>query len=65
MALTASEAEHVEEMLEDIAYTLELQVHSISKWEEEFYTSVKGQFEERGDLSAKQILILERIWTKL
>jgi len=36
----------------------------LNDWEEEFYWSVKEQFEERGRLSEKQIAVLERIYEK-
>jgi len=35
-----------------------------SEWEQDFVSSVKEQFEYRGELSAKQTAKLKQIWEK-
>ena len=37
----------------------------LTEWEGEFLDSVTEQFDSRGDLSEKQVEILERIYCKL
>jgi len=36
----------------------------LNDWEQEFYYSVKEQFERSGRLSEKQMVVLERIYEK-
>jgi len=38
---------------------------TLTKWEEEFLTSIALQFERKGTLSDKQCEVLEKIYTKV
>ena len=50
----------IEQMLE----ALETPNRELTKWEEDFIVSIRGQFKERKSLSERQLEILERIYVE-
>ena len=52
------------ELVTHMLHELEAPVRDLTKWEEDFVTSVTDQFERRGSLSDRQIEILERIYAE-
>ena len=52
------------ELVTHMLKELETPVRDLTKWEEDFVTSVTDQFERRGSLSDRQIEILERIYAE-
>lgn len=50
-------------MLTSLEDTSQL-VEDLSEWEDDFVSSVRQQFENKGDLSDKQFEILERIYAR-
>lgn len=43
---------------------IESQARGLSTWEEEFLESAREQFNRRGELSDRQVEIVERIYTE-
>lgn len=41
-----------------------IEPEELNDWENEFYFSVKEQFEQRGSLTDKQVAVLEKIYGK-
>ena len=50
-------------VIESWLEAIEAEGRGLTKWENDFVTSVSEQFSERGTLSEKQEEILERIYT--
>lgn len=53
----------IKHMLTSLEDTSQL-VEDLSEWEDNFVSSVRQQFENKGDLSDKQFEILERIYAR-
>lgn len=53
-------SKQIEYMLDSV----ENEGRGLSPWEKSFTESVRDQFDRRGDLSEKQVEILERIYTE-
>jgi len=52
------------ESIEDMLSKLDTPRKELTKWEEDFISSVTEQFKIRNSLSERQIEILERIYTE-
>ena len=50
--------------IDHMIVTLQNPSDDLTEWEENFYSSIKIQFQKKGDLSNKQIDILERIYAE-
>lgn len=52
------------ELITHMLNALDSPHRELTKWEEEFLTSINEQFEQRGTLSDRQFEILERIYAE-
>lgn len=58
---TPKSSELIKHMLHELDNNL---VKELTEWEDNFVSSIRQQFESRGDLSQKQFEILERIYAE-
>ena len=63
MSLAGDRDRHTE--IEELLSQCENFSGHLTDWESQFIESIREQFDSRGDLSDKQVEILERIYCKL